>query len=370
MVSAPIYRNDLEMRFVCVSPGSFMMGSPESEIGREPDETMHRVDLTVPYYLQDTPVTNHQFRAWKPEHSSGKFRGVDLNGDDHPVVLVSWEDAVSFAEWLSESDNKFRYRLPTEAEWEYAARSGSSGLYWWGSDPCQMSKYANVYDLTAAEAFVDMPKDNFNIRDCYSATSPVRSYLPNPWGFYDMIGNVWEMCGNWAYKYPATAGAVLTDPKGPSQGALKTIRGGDFLSIFFFARIANRAWTKVTDRVNSMGFRLCATPKGAPLSIEANSTLLDLYACAADIYDGEPTWEAGIKQMFTQTDIEHMLQASSTWKPPMDLGDYTYVSRFAVKIYSSVRDNPPRMPLPPSNPWSHEMKMRFFKWIIAGCPER
>lgn len=250
--------NFLGMNFVQILPGSFMMGSPANEVGREPDETQHEVSITSSYLLQDAPVTNRQYRAKVPTHNSGQYRGHSLNGDDQPVAMVSVREINQYIDWLNEVDKVLRYRLPTEAEWEFAARAGSQSTYPWGNDSSLASKFGNVHDLTAQAAFSDWPTDGFLVDDGYAVSSPVRAFSPNAWNLYDMIGNVWEVCGNWRYKYPTNPDI---DPQGPPEGRHKVVRGSDWRGTPIFSRVANRAFTAPDDRVDTIGFRLVAVSR-------------------------------------------------------------------------------------------------------------
>ncbi|MDO6967115.1 formylglycine-generating enzyme family protein [Rhizobium alvei] len=359
------HKNALGMEFTWVEPGEFLMGSPTEEAGREGDESQHHVVLTKGYFLQNTTVTNEQYRKFKPSHSSGDLGGVDLNGDDQPVVNVSWTEAAEFLDWLSSEDGHYQYRMPTEAEWEFAARAGSQGIYWWGNDHCLLREHANVYDKSAGNRFPHLPRDFYEFDDGFAATSPVGSFKPNPWGFYDMIGNVWEMCQNWAYKYPTVPGTTRTDPDGPEDGSFKTCRGGDFLAMVLFARLANRTWTRVEERTNSQGFRaLCVEREFAT----AGSAKEKDVGCLPRIAVGSPTWEGDVKHFFNSTDITEMRSVSQTWRLPMDLADYDNVKYYGTKIYSAVRGENASMPMAPSPKWPLERQAAFLQWVLNGCP--
>lgn len=374
MTFRQMYSNHLDMRFTRIEPGKFMMGSPPFEVGRDPDENLHTVRLTKPYYIQTTPVTNAQFRAWRAGHDSGSFDGVSLNGEDLPVVNVSWDEAQAFVAWLSANDpNGVSYRLPSEAQWEFAARAGSADRFWWGQSACYIANYANVFDAATVRTFPYMEKDFLPSDSGYAVTSPVGSFLPNPWGLYDLIGNVWEMCSNWAYGYPRNPDTVKVDPEGPANGGVKVARGGDYLSIYLFARLANRTWTRTTDRLNSMGFRVaCDLTPGASSAARFDFDRAEIDDCiASHISDVGilPTWEDHIQPMFTEIDIDHMKLATEHWGNPMHLDDYESVKLHNVRIYSSVRNNPPRMPPPPHEAWSEHQRALFHKWVLIGCPK-
>jgi len=234
--------NTLGMTFVKINPGTFLMGSPEDEPGRSDKETLHQVTLTKGYYLQTTEVTQGQ---WK--NVMGPFINPSLNqvcGDDCPVENVSWNDAKDFIAKLNEKENTNQYRLPTEAEWEYAARAGTTTPFAFGD--CLLTSQANYngnYPLSGCTAGV------------YRATIiPVASLALNDWGLYDMHGNVSELCSDWwSDSYSSSA---VTDPTGPSNGSYRVTRGGGFS---FFAQNLRSAYPNNTgpdDRYRFQGLRL------------------------------------------------------------------------------------------------------------------
>jgi formylglycine-generating enzyme required for sulfatase activity len=227
------------MEFVRIEEGDFLMGSPASEAGRLDIEYRHRVSVGS-YWLGIHAVTNAQYRLFKPDHDSGSYKGESLNEDTQPVVNVSWEDATAFAEWLSGKAG-VEYRLPTEAEWEYAARAGTTTAYYTGEDI--NSKQAN-YDKYASKATkLVYPKK----------TLPVGSFPPNPWGLYDLHGNVWEWtCSIFDRGY---SGAELTCAS-KSDAGNRAVRGGAWIREPGSLRSAYRFYMAPDARVNSLGFRL------------------------------------------------------------------------------------------------------------------
>ncbi|MBI4775263.1 MAG: formylglycine-generating enzyme family protein [Deltaproteobacteria bacterium] len=199
--------NSLGMRFAYIPAGRFTMGSAESELGRDLDEPRHLVTLTKGFYLQTTEVTQGQWKAVMGTNPSF----FNTCGDDCPVESVSWDDAQAFIAKLN-TMGEGAYRLPTEAEWEYAARTGSD------------MAFANG-DITKEACDLDPILDDMGWY-CYNSelkTHPAAQKTPNAWGLYDMHGNVWEWCMDWFGAYPT--GSVI-DPTGPLAGALKVIRGG------------------------------------------------------------------------------------------------------------------------------------------------
>ncbi|WP_320042265.1 SUMF1/EgtB/PvdO family nonheme iron enzyme [uncultured Desulfobacter sp.] len=182
-------KNELGMTFVYIPPGTFMMGSPDSEPGRDDDEILHPVTLTKGFYMQTTQVTQAQWQAVMGDNPSD-FSGC---GYDCPVERVSWEDVQEFIDRLNQQLSDTGYRLPTEAEWEYAARAGSQ------------TAFANG-PITIIESGLDLdPNLDAMGWYCYNAhgkTHPVAQKAANDWGLYDMHGNVWEWCADWYDDYP------------------------------------------------------------------------------------------------------------------------------------------------------------------------
>ncbi len=345
-----MFATTLGINFVEFLPGRFLMGSPADEIGREADEQQHQVTLTEGFWMADAPTTNNQYRYMNPSHSSGSLYGLDLDVGEYPCTGVSLVEAKAFCDWLSAQDSKWHYQLPSEAEWEYAARGGTIHRFPWGEDESQAEKFANTFDISAMKALPSLPADGFDVDDGFVGPSPVRYFKCNQFGLYDVIGNVWEMCRNVAYKFPAEP---LVDPQGPAQGRLYGVRGGDWLSIPFFSRLANRTFTLADDKSETVGFRIMAKPK--------------IKKPIADIVQRPiPTWH-DVSSLFTSTDIDHMKAASAKWKPPLELDSYDSVRHYAMKVYSSVRTD--RMPVDPVPLWTPDMKALFRNWIYAGCPK-
>jgi formylglycine-generating enzyme required for sulfatase activity len=266
-----------EMKFVRIPKGTFMMGSPSNEKDRYENETQHEVTLSRDFDMGMYEVTRGQFRLFvedtgyktEAEEGDGAY-GWDSKGkeeygkrkdfiwqtagyeqtDDHPVVNVSWNDAARFAEWLSKKDGQ-AYRLPTEAEWEYACRGGTTTKYYFGSNPEELPKYANVADGTARRLFPN--RSTLSAEDGYVYTAPVGRFKPNSFGLYDMCGNVFEWCQDWMGDYPAGS---VTDPTGPSIGLRRVYRGGSWVSPRGMFRSADRNGFKPSFRSNDLGFRI------------------------------------------------------------------------------------------------------------------
>lgn len=254
------FRNSLGMVFVWVGAGSFTMGSAE-----DPNEgPAHAVRLTKPYFLQTTEVTVDEFRQfaqaagyrseaevsgtgfasngkdWVPTAGvSWQSPGFTQSGRD-PVVCVTWNDARAFCEWLSRKEGRV-YRLPTEAEWEFACRTGAPTRWPFAGDESQLPAYA------------------WYTANAQGRTHPVGSLKANTWGFHDMLGNAWEWCGDfYTDVYPSDQPA--TDPAGPATGDRRAIRGGGWADGPSDLRPATRWGLPPTDPDNDTGFRLVLVP--------------------------------------------------------------------------------------------------------------
>ncbi len=231
--------NTIGMEFVYISPGTFMMGSPRNEPGRDNDERQHRVTLTRGFYMQATEVTQGQWKGVMGYNPSS-FKKC---GDDCPVEQVSWNESQEFIQKLNKLEGTNRYRLPTEAEWEYASRAGTESPFSFGR--CLSTDYANYNGKNPLKG---CPKGSNRDK-----TVKVGSFPPNEWGLYDMHGNVWEWSQDWYGKYPS--GHVI-DPKGPSAGSHRALRGGRWSLGAEFCRSANRFKDIPDSWLNSLGFRL------------------------------------------------------------------------------------------------------------------
>jgi formylglycine-generating enzyme required for sulfatase activity len=267
----------LDPEMVRIAEGCFQMGSPSSEAGRDDDEQQHQVCVDS-FWLSTYEVTIKAFRRFtqaaqyrtEAEHNAGGFTGCYApkgaswdwqegltwerpgfsQTDWHPVVCVSWNDATAYAAWLSQQTGK-RYRLPTEAEWEYAARGGTPTSRYWGDAPREACRYANVADQTAKRTFT-----SWTIHACEDGvvyTAPVGSYGANPYGLYDMLGNVWEWtCSAWAEAYDGLETRCVTG----DSGARRVLRGGGWGIYPRGVRAAYRNHDAAADRGADLGFRL------------------------------------------------------------------------------------------------------------------
>ncbi|MGL4551919.1 MAG: SUMF1/EgtB/PvdO family nonheme iron enzyme [Gemmataceae bacterium] len=253
--------NSLGMALALVPPGRFWMGSPEGEPGRHPDEhPRHRVRLTRAFYLGVCPVTQEQFRA-VTRHNPSHFRpggegGTLVAGLDtrrFPVERVSWFDAAGFCDDLSrlpaERSAGRVYRLPTEAEWEYACRAGTDTVFHFGdalgSDRANIE--GNLPEGAASFTYLARPCD-------------VGSYPANAFGLHDMHGNVWEWCADW-FDDEYYAVSPPTDPPGPAHAARRSLRGGSWFYGAWICRSAYRYRYEPETRHHDFGLRVAMEAK-------------------------------------------------------------------------------------------------------------
>jgi len=225
------------MKLVRVRPGKFMMGSPDSEQDRHPDEgPQHEVTISKPFYLGLTEVTQTQYQAVMGANPS------QLKGPTNPVDSVTWDEAVEFCRKVSEETGK-TVRLPTEAEWEYACRAGTRTRFSFGNDP-------------GLSALGDHAWWGGNSGE---KTHPVGQKKPNPWGLYDMEGNVNEWCAD---LYSGYSKEASTDPQGPSSGGTYRVMRGTNVnaSVIGYIRLACRGEFAQSQRSGCLGFRCASTP--------------------------------------------------------------------------------------------------------------
>ena len=203
------------------------------------DETPHEVTLTQSFQMGIHEVTQEQYEQVMGNNPS------EFKGANNPVDSVSWEEALEFCRKLSELPAEKSagrvYRLPTEAEWEYACRAGTTTKYSFGDDDSKLGDYAWIGGNSGR------------------TTHPVGSKKPNAWGLYDMQGNVWEWCQDRYGYYP---GQAVTNPSGPTSGSVRVNRGGSWYGTAGFCRSAHRYWYKPSFRYDSFGFRVCLSLSG------------------------------------------------------------------------------------------------------------
>ena len=240
------------IEFVYIEGGCFKMGSPEDEQDRDPDEGPQHKVCVDDFWMSKYEVTNRQFRRFDSGHNTRKYRGQRLNANNQPAVYMNWDEARNYTSWISR-ESGMKIRLPTEAEWEYAARGGTTTARFWGDDPDSACRYANVGDLTAQRKWPD-----WNVHNCddgYIVTAPVGSFKPNPFGLYDMQGNVWEWCGDW-YDEDYYSSSPDNNPQGVPSGSDRVFRGGSWHSRPGVVRVAYRYGDSRDTRKNDLGFRL------------------------------------------------------------------------------------------------------------------
>lgn len=229
-----IITNSIGMKMRLIPAGSFMMGSLENELYRKDNEgPQHKVTISEPFYLGVYEVTQEQY-----EKVMGENQSV-FEDNRRPVENVSWNDAKEFCAKLTALEGNATYRLPTEAEWEYACRAGMPTVYYWGQ------VWNNDYGWCATNSDRE--------------TKSVGTKKPNRWGLFDMSGNVWEWCEDWynSSEYPSSE---RTDPTGPTQGNTKVLRGGGWSLSASGCRSASRFNANPDMKSGAYGFRVVRVP--------------------------------------------------------------------------------------------------------------
>jgi formylglycine-generating enzyme required for sulfatase activity len=254
--------NSIDMKLAPIPAGKFLMGSPTAEAERDSEELQHEVVITQPFYMGVHEVTQAQYQRVVGTNAS-HFNAKNGGGPDHPVEQVRWKDAVEFCNRLSnlpaEKDAGRVYRLPTEAEWEYACRAGSATVFHCGA---ALSTEANCngnypYGTTSKGPYLQK-------------TAKVGSYAPNAWGLYDMHGNVSEWCSDW-YDPDYYRLSPKEEPKGPGKGVVPTgfasdyfrvVRGGCWLDEARACRAAYRFRLQSSEPYRLVGFRVVCVLAG------------------------------------------------------------------------------------------------------------
>ncbi|MFO7885808.1 MAG: formylglycine-generating enzyme family protein [Desulfobacteraceae bacterium] len=256
--SEQYFTNKLGMRFVLIPSGRFLMGSPESEKGRQWHEDQHQVTITRPFYIQETEVTQGQWEALVGFNPSA----FPECGKNCPVDTVSWNQCMEFIRILNQWENTDKYRLPTEAEWEYACRAGTTTAFAGGEithlfcDP--PDPVLDYYGWFCGNSGYKNPPEDLR-------PHPVKTKNPNPWGIYDMHGNVQEWCLDsckWRDIWKGRVGVVtdtyknnVADPLS-KIGKHRIIRGGGWHQSARYCRSAWRSYYKPGAKRNSLGFRI------------------------------------------------------------------------------------------------------------------
>ena len=250
-VSVPV---PVDTNLVFIQPGTFTMGSPTNEAERLSVETQHLVTISRGFWMGKFLVTQGDYLAVVGSNPS------DFKGVTRPVETVSWVDATNYCGMLTQRDRaagriptNYVYRLPTESEWEYACRAGTTTAFYLGSSlHSGQASFDGQYEYNATSGTLT------NLSGIkLSSTTTVGSYAPNPWGLYDMIGNLWEWCQDWYGTYPS--GSVI-DPQGAVTGSLRVIRGGDWYDGGGDCRSAFRGNDGPGSRYNGIGFRIVLAP--------------------------------------------------------------------------------------------------------------
>ena len=228
----------IEPEMVRIPAGHFLMGSPEDEAGRSGDETLYRVSVGG-FSIGKYDVTFAEYACFLNDVGGRVPSDEGWGSENRPVINVSWQEATAYAQWLSKKTGK-QYRLPTEAEWEYAARAGTNTAYWGN----------------------DIGRNNANCNGCGSRwdakqTAPVGSFAPNPWGLYDMLGNVWQWtCSAYNKSYGSGDEKVCASD---DSDASRVFRGGSWRGVPLVVRAAVRDYGAPAFRNFVLGFRLART---------------------------------------------------------------------------------------------------------------
>jgi formylglycine-generating enzyme required for sulfatase activity len=226
------YTNSIGMEFVLIPAGIFMMGADKNiEEPYDQELPSHKVKISKPFYLGIFEVTQQQWADVMGDQPSM------YKGKDNPVEMVNWEDVQEFITRLNQKEGHSRYRLPTEAEWEYAARAGSTSAYYFGNDGAQLADYAWFADNSS------------------NSTHPVGQKRPNAWGLHDMLGNVWEWLGD-RFNGTYYENSPFEDPSGPTSGTRRVLRGSSFGSSALQCQTTRRLSFSPALSSDEFGFRL------------------------------------------------------------------------------------------------------------------
>jgi formylglycine-generating enzyme len=300
--------NKVTLKLVLIPAGKFIMGSPEEEKKAAvkeavaagipeaqnsdafKDEVQHEVTISKPFYMGITHVTVDQFTAfvkdtgyktdaekdgWSEgfEIEDGKIAFKKMDGcswrnpsfdqkGDHPVVQVSWNDARAFCDWLSKKSGK-TVTLPTEAQWEYACRAGTTTAYPWGDNPDDGKGWANCADQSLKKKIPNQEgRAFFSWDDGYAFTSPVASFKPNAFRLYDMNGNAFQWCQD---RYGDYEKGTVSDPTGADTGSFRVLRGGSLHHNPEYCRAAFRDRNCPGDRFDGLGFRVAVSAASVDL---------------------------------------------------------------------------------------------------------
>ncbi|MCX7049160.1 MAG: formylglycine-generating enzyme family protein [Candidatus Sumerlaeota bacterium] len=269
----------VKMELVWIPGGTFQMGSSDADeaackrysmaVDLSDEKPVHAVTVDG-FWMGKYEVTNAQYRRFDPSHLCEDFDGMKLDGDQQPVVYVSWDDAKKFCAWLSQRA-RGTFRLPTEAEWEYACRAGTTTVTPWGDLDSSIVRYANLGEGSSGAPWSTGAARDWS--DGFKVTAPVGSFKPNAFGLYDMIGNVEEWCEDWYGKDYYAQSANARNPTGPPSGQGRILRGGSWRLGPEYCRAAERSWKSPDLSLFTRGFRVaCPQAKeGIPAGKEDDS---------------------------------------------------------------------------------------------------
>ena len=314
------------LRMLWVEPGTFTMGSPVTEEGHETDETEHNVTLTQGFYLGKYEVTQAQYEAVMTGNTNGLSPTPSQwpNNPNRPVEKVSWSDTQVFLSRLNtlEAANLpagWTYVLPTEAQWEYACRAGTTTAYSWGDDGNASPGNSN--------------------QSGFSQTRDVGQYAPNAWGFFDMHGNIWEWVMDWKGNY---LNGPQTDPTGPNSGSQRVSRGGSWQAGTAFLRSASRGEANANTLYTNTGFRLAFRQTSPPPPItDANfTTAINLWftneANATRIYGHISDWDVS-----AVTNMGNAFKGRTTFNEDISRWDVSSVTNMSWMFTSALSFNQP-----------------------------
>ncbi len=286
--SENIYTPD---NFIFISPGEFIMGSQE----RAEESPPHKVTIDYPFLIGKYQVTFEEYDLYCVATGKEKPKDEDYARGMHPVIHVSWEDATSYCEWMSQKEGK-AYRLPTEAEWEYVCRANTATRWSFGDNEHNLAEYAWYYE---------------NSQD---KTHPVGSKKANPWGLYDMHGNVWEWCEDWydeTYAHASNYGSANRI----GRKSKKVVRGGSWADIAIGTRSTHRSNANIDGRYYGIGFRLVAQYQNIE---KANDSIIENIGSSKSILSNIITYSAPSDESFNET---YEFRASSNKSVPPTLID-------------------------------------------------
>ena len=348
----PVHVQDLPgmeaLEFVWIPPGSFTMGSPEAETGHTADEApRHQVTLTDGYFMGRFPVTQAQWQVLM-DTAPWEGRTFVTSDPDRPATYIQWEDAREYVRRLNEAAGSSAYRLPTEAEWEYACRAGSQTAWNCASMPCDLDACGTVPCDLSAWAWYRENTWDMEAR----SPQPVGVKLPNAWGLYDMHGNVWEWCQDWYGPYDA---ADATNPTGPATGIYRVLRGGSFADVAERTRCASRMAGTPHPSGHTIGFRIVRDG-----SVDA----LPVARAARPATGGDPVQVQ--YRLPTEAEWEYACRAGTNtrWSfgdDPEDLRDYAW---YRANTTDLGRHYGHRVGTRRPNPWGlYDMHGNLWEWV-------